>query len=217
MNYLFKSCIMLGFVALGLNSTVAQAITDVKQECLSNKKLTSYQFNLKNKNLKIARDTGSTKVYAPVKTASDFMYEADGKSVNVTLIPNYGNEELDYEQINAMDSKGEVFYITDESFGVYTAELPVGTYDFLYYFSTPQEDYYVIKEQVEINSDVTLDLDIAEADKKYVLNTFLPDGEKCTLKRIKYNKDTNQYDVIEKGSINDIFTDMFLSLNGSII
>ncbi len=130
--------------------------------------------------------------------------KADGQMYTITL-----NLEYDPELLMVIP----VAYITDESSIVGTAfrsgenvlqgQLPSGTYNILTVFATQdqKQQYFVVKENVEVMGDLTFTINPAEATNHITTKIYGPDGELLKHGLNHFDESTNTYIVDEPSDV----------------
>ncbi|MBR0493008.1 MAG: hypothetical protein IJJ83_04535 [Muribaculaceae bacterium] len=91
------------------------------------------------------------------------------------------------------------FSTTDDSYySIWgSRELPVGTYDLMASFYGNGSNYYIIKENVTLSSDITVTFDASEAHLINDIHAYNPDGELFTLDEYIYDENWNLIDFIQ--------------------
>ena len=92
--------------------------------------------------------------------------------------------------------------------------VPEGKYDMVFFFSDDETgiDHYVVREEVEINSDTVIPIDAAEATIKVEFKDYLPNGEEVKPWVLKLN-DNYEYEVEEVGTMSNPWYDSTNCLN----
>ncbi len=165
-KHFFLNTVLLCALSLGSNS-MAQ---ETKIYNPSGKQLTNRSFRSSHKSV-------DNIIFDNAKKAIN---SEDNELFTVTINLEY-DPELFWDNdgvslINYDNETNPFFYCWDIGDGICQGEVPTGTYDIIATFRGSTTDYYVIKEQVDIDSDLSLTININEADNLITTNNFDPDG-----------------------------------------